>query len=136
MRRYLFDTGILSDYVYRRHGLDKLANQCRLTGAIIGTTIPVVGELYYGAKAGNDPDKFIKQINHRLPALACWPYTKEALVIYGDIAAMLKRTGQPIQQVDIQTAAIALTLGNCTIVTTDSDFARIPGLSLENWRTP
>lgn len=107
-----------------------------MTGAIVGTTLAVEGELYFGAKASNDPEKFIKQINHRLPALSCWPFSKEAAVIYGDIAALLKRTGQPIQQVDIQTAAIALTLGNCTIVTTDTDFARIPGLSIENWREP
>jgi tRNA(fMet)-specific endonuclease VapC len=37
--------------------------------------------------------------------------------------------------VDIQLAAIALSLGNCTIITTDSDFAAIPDLSTEDWTT-
>jgi tRNA(fMet)-specific endonuclease VapC len=33
----------------------------------------------------------------------------------------------------IQIAAIAFTLGNCTVVTGDSDLAAIPGLTVENW---
>lgn len=37
---------------------------------------------------------------------------------------------------DIMIAAIALTLGNCTVVTTDSDFARIPGLDVIDWTLP
>lgn len=30
-------------------------------------------------------------------------------------------------------AAIARSLGNCTVVTMDSDLARVPGLTLEDW---
>ena len=39
-------------------------------------------------------------------------------------------------QVDVQTAAIALTLGNCVVITKDSDFAAIPGLQIEDWSGP
>ncbi len=38
-----------------------------------------------------------------------------------------------MQQVDIQIAAIAFVLGNCTVVSNDSDLAAVPGLILENW---
>ena len=38
-----------------------------------------------------------------------------------------------MQQIDVQIAAIALTLGNCTVVTVDSDFEAIPGLTIDNW---
>jgi tRNA(fMet)-specific endonuclease VapC len=41
-----------------------------------------------------------------------------------------------MQQIDIQIAAIALTLGNCTVVTTDTDLAAVPGLHTENWAAP
>jgi len=34
---------------------------------------------------------------------------------------------------DIQIAAIALSLGNCTVVTTDSDLSVVQGLSVESW---
>jgi tRNA(fMet)-specific endonuclease VapC len=38
-----------------------------------------------------------------------------------------------MQQVDIQIAAIALTPGNCTVITKDSDFAAITRLQVEDW---
>lgn len=41
--------------------------------------------------------------------------------------------GRPMQQVDIQIAAIALALGNCTVVSGDSDLRAIPGLTIEDW---
>jgi len=38
-----------------------------------------------------------------------------------------------MQVIDMMIAAIALSLGNCTVVTTDSDLSAVPGLSVENW---
>jgi tRNA(fMet)-specific endonuclease VapC len=39
-----------------------------------------------------------------------------------------------MQQIDIMIAAIAQSLGNCTIVTDDTDLSAVPGLRVENWR--
>jgi tRNA(fMet)-specific endonuclease VapC len=39
-----------------------------------------------------------------------------------------------MQQIDIQIAAIARCLGDCTVVSTDSDLSAVPGLTVENWR--
>ena len=36
--------------------------------------------------------------------------------------------------VDTMIAAIAMTLGNCTVVSSDSDLRAVPGLNLEDWR--
>jgi tRNA(fMet)-specific endonuclease VapC len=38
-----------------------------------------------------------------------------------------------MQQSDIQIAAIALTLDNCTVVTKDSDLAAVPGIDVVDW---
>ena len=38
-----------------------------------------------------------------------------------------------MQAVDIMIAAIALSLGDCTVVSTDSDLLAVPGLTVENW---
>ncbi len=38
-----------------------------------------------------------------------------------------------MQPIDVQIAAIALNLGNCTVVSADSDLAAVPGLTVENW---
>jgi len=41
-----------------------------------------------------------------------------------------------MQVIDIMLAAIALSLGNCVVVSTDSDLLAIPGLSVENREIP
>ena len=71
-----------------------------------------------------------------LPDLILWPYDKPAAEIYGRLAAELRRLGRPMQQIDIQIAAVALNLGNCTVVTTDSDLSAVPGLTVESWVNP
>lgn len=40
-----------------------------------------------------------------------------------------------MQQIDIQVAAIALSLGKTTVVSEDSDLAAVPGLQVEHWAT-
>jgi tRNA(fMet)-specific endonuclease VapC len=41
-----------------------------------------------------------------------------------------------MQQIDVMVAAIAQVIGNCTVVSSDSDIAAIPGLKVENWAAP
>jgi tRNA(fMet)-specific endonuclease VapC len=38
-----------------------------------------------------------------------------------------------MQQIDIMIAAIAFSLGDCSVVSADSDLAAVPGLTVENW---
>ena len=45
----------------------------------------------------------------------------------------MKKIGRPIGQNDVMIAAVALSLGNATIVTMDGDLAAVPGLIVENW---
>ena len=61
--------------------------------------------------------------------------TNEAAAMFGRIFAELRRIGRPMQQIDIQIAAIALTLGNCTVVSADTDLPDVPGLTVETWST-
>lgn len=48
-----------------------------------------------------------------------WPYTLEAAREFGRLCTELRRAGRPLPQIDIPIAAIALTLGHCTVVTKD-----------------
>ncbi len=72
----------------------------------------------------------------RLAKLVCWPFDKIAAYKYGSIFADLKRRGRIIQQIDIMLGAIGLTLGDCTVVSSDSDLSEVKGLSVEDWATP
>ncbi len=133
MRRYLLDTGIMGDFINHRKGVDARAREARRQGARIGTCDPVVGELYFGVEASATREKNLERLERALSGIVSWPFTRQAAEEYGRLAAELKRAGRTIQQIDIQIAAIALTLGRCTVVTADSDFAAVPGLPTENW---
>ena len=38
-----------------------------------------------------------------------------------------------MQQIDIMIAAIARTLGDCVVISKDSDLLAVPGLDVEDW---
>jgi tRNA(fMet)-specific endonuclease VapC len=135
MRRYLLDTGIAADYINRRHGVYERARAEVARGNRIGISVPVLAELYYGIEFSDTREKNLQRLHVALPSLTIWPFTEGAAAEYGRIAAELRRTGRPMQQVDIMVAATALTLGNCTVVTTDSDLSAVPGLPVANWAT-
>jgi len=133
MRRYLLDTNAMGDFINRRRGVDERAREMRKAGARRGTCIPLIGELFFGIELSQSRDRNLERLKRVLAGLACWPYTREAAEEYGRLAAQLRRAGRTIQRVDLQLAAIALTLGQCTVVSEDSDLAAVPGLSVETW---
>lgn len=133
MRRFLLDTGIMGDFINHRRGVDVRVHEAQRHGARIGTCMPVVGELFFGIEASITRDANMKRLRRALSRIVCWPFDRPAAEEYGRLAALLKRTGRSMQQIDIQVAAIALSLGNCTVVSSDSDLAAVPGLTVENW---
>ncbi len=94
------------------------------------------GELVGGVEASATRDENWDALRHGIATLVLWPFDEAAAWEYGRLYAELRRIGRPMQQIDVQLAAIALTLGDCTVVTTDSDLAAVPGLRVENWAAP
>jgi tRNA(fMet)-specific endonuclease VapC len=133
MKRYLLDTGIMGDFADHRHGVDARVREARRQGAKIGTCVPVVAELFYGVELSASRERNMKQLRLALNGIVIWPFELGAAEVYGRLAADLRRRGRTIQQIDIQIAAIALNLGDCTVVSSDSDMLAIPGLIVENW---
>ena len=72
-------------------------------------------------------------VERNLDLFRLWPLTPEAAREYGRLFAELRRTGRPMQTIDIPIAAIALSLGNCSVVTRDTDLSSVPGLNVEDW---
>jgi tRNA(fMet)-specific endonuclease VapC len=133
MRRYLLDTGIAQDFINSRHGVRERVDEERHQGHRIGICVPVLGELWAGIEGSSSRERNEIKLRRALSRLVVWPYTNEAAAAFGRIFAELRRIGRPMQQIDIQTAAIAFSLGNCTVVSADSDLAAVPGLTVENW---
>jgi tRNA(fMet)-specific endonuclease VapC len=132
-RKYLLDSGPAQDFLFDRRGIQIRIEQVRLNGARIGIGTPNLGEIIGGIQGSDSREVSWKIAQRRLGKLICWTYDQSAAHAYGQIIAYLRKAGRPMQQIDIQIAAMALTLGNCTVVTTDSDLSAIPGLDVENW---
>ena len=133
MRRFLLDTGPAQDFVNRRHGVLERADAERHRGNRIGICVPVLGELWSGIEGSTSRDRNAQRLRNALSRLVVWPYANDAAAEFGRLFAELRRIGRPMQQIDIQIAAIALSLGNCTVVSLDSDLGAVPGLTVENW---
>ncbi len=134
MKRYLLDTGIAGDYINRRHGVFERAREEVAKGNRIGIGMPVLAELFYGVELSASSERNLQRLRVALGTLTVWPFTETAAAEYGRIASALRRRGRTIQTPDIMIAAIALTLGNCSVDTSDSDLAAVAGLPVENWR--
>ena len=130
MRRYLLDTNAASDRVFRRKGVHERVKTARKAGDRIGI---VLGELFAGVEYSSTRDKNLETFERNIGLFRLWPFTPEAARLYGRIFAELRRIGRTIQQIDIQIAAIALSLGSCTVVSSDPDLTAVPGLKVENW---
>ena len=132
MKRYLLDTGVAQDYVFRRGNVFATTKERMRRGDRVGVCVPVAGELFAGMEYSATRDSNYERMERELRDLMMWPYDLPAAREFGRIYAELRKMGRTIQQVDMQTAAIALTLG-CVLVTRDSDFAAVGGLTLEAW---
>jgi tRNA(fMet)-specific endonuclease VapC len=134
MTRYLLDTNAVGDFINHRFGLPERVREARERGAIIGTCEPVVAELFYGAENSGTRDENLRRLRHGLSRLRCWPLDRRASEEFGRLAVTLKQGGRMIGPMDLLIAAIALTLGNCAVVSIDADMLAIPGLAVESWR--
>lgn len=133
MRRFLLDTGIAGKFINRRDGVFERGLIETAQGNRIGICQPVLAELVYGVEFSASRDRNMQRLHLALSAWTIWPVTEAAAFEYGRIAAELRRRGREIQQNDLMIAAIALTLGDCTVVTLDQDLQAVPGLRIENW---
>jgi tRNA(fMet)-specific endonuclease VapC len=136
MKRYLLDSNALTDFIDDRRGVQDRAEAARRAGAKIGTCFPVLAEAYYGLERSASRERNLRRLRAGLVRLTLWPFDHAAAQEYGRLLAELRRIGRPMQVVDVMIAAVALSLGNCTVVTTDSDLSAVPRLTVENWATP
>ncbi len=133
MTKFLLDSGILSAHIDRRLGVYEKARAKTAEGHRVGTCVPVVAEMAAGLERSTTRDRNLKALRLALPTLKIWPFDQDAAFEYGRILAELLRIGRPMQTIDIMIAAVALTMGNCTVVTADSDLAAVTDLAVENW---
>lgn len=133
MKKVLLDSGILNAYVSKRSfAYDRLIKMVQ-QGIRLGTCTPVLAEFYFGLEMSQSRERNAENLARSLATLRIWNFDIEAARHYGQIAAILRRNGRPMQSVDVMLASVALSIGNCTVITTDSDLEFVPGLGVERW---
>ncbi len=133
MRRYLLDTKPAQQFLNNIDRVRTRVDEARLLGCRVGICTPVLGELWSGVEGSNNREKNLQRLSHGLSRLILWPFDQKAAEEFGRIFIQLKRMDRPMQQIDIQIAAVALSLGNCTVVSGDSDLVAVPDLMVEDW---
>lgn len=133
MIRFILDTGPAQQFINNRNGVRGRAELERKKGNRVGICMPVLGELWSGVECSQTRELNLKRLQHGVSKLINWPYDEAAASEFGRIFARLKQMGRPMQQIDIQIAAIAVSLGNCVVITTDSDLLAVPGVKCDDW---
>ena len=101
----------------------------------VGICSVVAAELAYGvAKSGSARNR--QALEMFLAPLAILPFDEAAVWVYGDLRAELERKGAPIGALDTMIAAHALSQQSTLVTNNTREFARVPGLALEDWVQP
>jgi tRNA(fMet)-specific endonuclease VapC len=129
--RYMLDTNVVSDMI--RNPLGPVAQRARRAGDAVCVSVIVAAELRYGGAKKGSP-QLQQRIEAFLEEIAVLPFDVPADAQYGMIRAELEATGQPIGSNDLLIAAHARALGATMVTANISEFSRVPGLTLENWR--
>ena len=98
----------------------------------IGLSSVVAAELAYGvAKSCSARNR--QALEMFLAPLIILPFDEAALWAYGELRVELERKGSPIGALDTMIAAHALSQQSTLVTNNTREFARVPGLPLENW---
>ena len=130
--RYLLDTNIciyIAKYNppavrerFARHGIQELA-----------MSVITLGELRFGAEKSQARERslaVVAQLERTVPVCALPEAAGEH---YGQILAHLQQQGTPIGNNDLWLAAHARAEGWILVTNNEREFARVPGLQVENW---
>lgn len=127
----MLDTNIVSDLVRNPQGavFDKIVE---IESDNLCVSIITAAELRYGCVRKGSP-RLLQQVEAILGGLDILPLDVPADVEYGGIRAEIEAAGRPIGPNDLLIAAHAYALGAILVTANVGEFARVRGLSVENW---
>jgi tRNA(fMet)-specific endonuclease VapC len=122
-------------YLIRRRLPQVLEHFQRHTIGDIGISTVTLAELHYGAAKSQFPERNQQALTAFTLPLEIVPFDAAAAAAYGPVRAALERQGTPIGAMDMLIAAHALSLRLTLVTNNTREFARVQGLSVENWTT-
>ena len=128
---YLFDTNACIHLMKLR---EPLTDHAREVGpSAIAITAITLAEMWFGAAKSQNPRRTRADQDVFMAPFRVLDFDARAADCYANARAHLAARGQPIGDRDLMIAAIALA-NRLTVVTSNvSEFARVPGLTVEDW---
>lgn len=134
MARYLLDTNIV---IAALKGAPQVRQRMEhIPLAALRLSVIVLGELEFGAEKSAYAERNrarLAEVAQNLPLVGI---DADTVHQYARIRAFLERQGTPIGANDLWIAAQALATDAILVTNNTREFARIPGLALENWAAP
>ncbi len=101
--------------------------------AAIKTPFQVKAELLHGAAKSNRPDEGRRTVLEFIHPFQLILPSDEILEHYVTIRSELERSGSVISEADLWIAATALASNGIIVTNNIREFARVPGLTIEDW---
>lgn len=128
---YLLDTNIFIAAL-KAHPAVRARLESVPASSIVVSPI-VLGELETGVEKSAQGERNRARLDEVVARLAVQPLDAKTSAHYARIRAVLERQGTPIGGNDLWIAAQALALGAVLVTDKVKEFARVPGLVVENW---
>jgi tRNA(fMet)-specific endonuclease VapC len=99
----------------------------------IGISVITLAELEYGAAKSLQPKRNREALKQFILPLEVAAFEAGTTAAYGSARVALEKRGTPIGAMDLLIAAHAVSLGVTLVTNNTREFARVPGLHVENW---
>ncbi len=131
--KYLLDTNICI-YLIKKQYPKILSKLLKVGFARIGISTITLAELEYGAaNSSRSAEAQAALLGFILP-FEILDFSYNAASFYGRIRKELKDKGQPISDMDMLIAAVAMANELIAVTNNEEEFRRISGLKIENWK--
>ncbi len=132
---YLLDTNIVIALLRNRPArVRERLRQAVADKAAITVSSVVLFELWYGVARSGQRDENARRLRVFLSAdIGVVPFEEGDTTIAGDLRAALESNGTTIGPYDLLIAAQAMRTGATLAAANVTEFARVPGLSWEDW---
>ena len=91
------------------------------------------GELLYGLQLKDGAHRLAQLVDQVLQRLTCLPWDAVAATRFAAVAAALHKAGTQIGSMDAMIAGHAGAVGAVLVTNNSRHFARVAGLTVENW---
>ncbi|WP_162847956.1 type II toxin-antitoxin system tRNA(fMet)-specific endonuclease VapC [Mariprofundus erugo] len=131
MLKYMLDTNIVIYTIKNRPA--HVRDSFKLHDGQMCISSVTFGELVYGAERSSQPERNLADIQGLVARLEIVPFDEHATEHFGQLRAELYNIGQPIGPYDMMIAGHARSMGLILVTNNEKEFARVPGLRLQNW---